>query len=188
MFIERSTEVHNGKYDYSLVDYKGATEKVKIICPRHGIFEQVASSHLWGNGCPICNQSHLENYVMRVLKSQKIKFETQKAFEWMTFRGEMHLDFFLPEQGIAIECQGEQHFVPSEFFGGEEVFIDNQARDKAKRDLCEAHGIKMLYFSDLGIEYPYPVIENPDTLLMEIWNTGEPDPTKWKDPELPFGL
>lgn len=188
LFIERSTEVHNGKYDYSLVDYKGATEKVKIICPRHGIFEQVASSHLWGNGCPICNQSHLENYVMRVLKSQKIKFETQKAFEWMTFRGKMHLDFFLPEQGIAIECQGEQHFVPSEFFGGEEVFIDNQARDKAKRDLCEAHGIKMLYFSDLGIEYPYPVIENPDTLLMEIWNTGEPDPTKWKDPELPFGL
>lgn len=188
LFIERSTEEHNGKYDYSLVDYKGATEKVKIICPRHGIFEQVASSHLWGNGCPICNQSHLENYVMRVLKSQKIKFETQKAFEWMTFRGKMHLDFFLPEQGIAIECQGEQHFVPSEFFGGEEVFIDNQARDKAKRDLCEAHGIKMLYFSDLGIEYPYPVIENPDTLLMEIWNTGEPDPTKWKDPELPFGL
>ena len=100
LFIERSTEVHNGKYDYSLVDYKGATEKVKIICPRHGIFEQVASSHLWGNGCPICNQSHLENYVMRVLKSQKIKFETQKAFEWMTFRGKMHLDFFLPEQGI----------------------------------------------------------------------------------------
>lgn len=188
LFIERSTEVHNGKYDYSLVDYKGATEKVKIICPRHGIFEQVASSHPWGNGCPICNQSHLENYVMRVLKSQKIKFETQKAFEWMTFRGKMHLDFFLPEQGIAIECQGEQHFVPSEFFGGEEVFIDNQARDKAKRDLCEAHGIKMLYFSDLGIEYPYPVIENPDTLLMEIWNTGEPDPTKWKDLELPFGL
>ena len=33
LFIERSTEVHNGKYDYSLVDYKGATEKVKIICP-----------------------------------------------------------------------------------------------------------------------------------------------------------
>lgn len=32
LFIERSTEVHNGKYDYSLVDYKGATEKVKIIC------------------------------------------------------------------------------------------------------------------------------------------------------------
>ena len=98
----------------------------------------------------------------------------------------MHLDFFLPEQGIAIECQGEQHFSPSEFFGGEEMFIDTQARDKAKRDLCEAQGIKMLYFSDLGIEYPYPVIENPDILLMEIWNTGAPDPTKWKDPELPL--
>lgn len=110
-----------------------------------------ASSHLWGNGCPICNQSHLEDYVMRVLKSQKIKFETQKAFEWMTFRGKMHLDFFLPEQGVAIECQGEQHFVPSEFFGGEAMYIDTLARDKAKRELCEAHGIKCYTFQILGL-------------------------------------
>lgn len=38
-FIEKANKVHNNKYDYYLVDYKGAFKKVKIICPIHGIFE-----------------------------------------------------------------------------------------------------------------------------------------------------
>jgi hypothetical protein len=54
-FIERSTKIHNGKYDYSLVDYKRSDTKVKIICPIHGIFEQLPQSHLKGNGCHQCS-------------------------------------------------------------------------------------------------------------------------------------
>ena len=40
IFIERSNSSHNYKYDYSLIDYKNNYTKVKIICPKHGIFEQ----------------------------------------------------------------------------------------------------------------------------------------------------
>ena len=39
-FIKRAKEIHGDKYDYSLVEYKGIYEKVKIICPIHGLFEQ----------------------------------------------------------------------------------------------------------------------------------------------------
>ena len=53
-FIEKSTTKHNNKYDYSLVEYKDAHTKVKIICPIHGEFEQEASSHIRGCGCKIC--------------------------------------------------------------------------------------------------------------------------------------
>lgn len=53
-FLNNCKIVHNNKYDYSLVDYKGAHYKIKIICPIHGEFEQVARSHLRGNGCPKC--------------------------------------------------------------------------------------------------------------------------------------
>ncbi|MCK9445844.1 hypothetical protein M0Q50_03010 [bacterium] len=53
-FIEKSTIVHNNKFDYSLVDYFTGHIKVKIICPEHGIFEQKPSSHLLGMGCPRC--------------------------------------------------------------------------------------------------------------------------------------
>ena len=53
-FIERARKIHGDKYDYSLVDYKNGGEKVKIICPKHGIFEQIAGNHLNGCNCPKC--------------------------------------------------------------------------------------------------------------------------------------
>ena len=187
LFIERSIKVHNGKYDYSLVDYKGALEKVKIICPYHGVFEQVASVHLWGSGCPICNQSHLEKEVMRLLKSQKIRFEYQKSFEWLTFKGKMHLDFFLPEQGIAIECQGEQHFYPCDYFGGNSSFKVTRSRDELKNKLCEEHGIMIVYYTNLDFVYHYPLIKDTSTLLKVIENRGIVDSSVlWEDPKLPL--
>jgi hypothetical protein len=48
--------VHGDKYDYSLVEYKGNKDKVKIICPEHGVFEQQPTNHIssQGQGCPVC--------------------------------------------------------------------------------------------------------------------------------------
>jgi very-short-patch-repair endonuclease len=56
-FIEKSINIHGGKYDYSLVDYVNARTKVKIICPIHDIFEQTPDTHSRGTGCPECGGS-----------------------------------------------------------------------------------------------------------------------------------
>jgi len=56
-FIKKARAVHGDKYDYSLVEYKNAKTKIKIICPIHGIFEQTPDSHLHGAGCSKCRQS-----------------------------------------------------------------------------------------------------------------------------------
>jgi len=54
-FVKEASIVHNNRYDYSLVDYKGMFEKVKIICPIHGVFEQIPSNHLHHKkGCAKC--------------------------------------------------------------------------------------------------------------------------------------
>lgn len=53
-FLEQAKEVHGDVYDYSMVEYKTTHDKVKIICPKHGIFEQVAKSHLNGHMCYDC--------------------------------------------------------------------------------------------------------------------------------------
>ena len=55
-FIQKAQQIHNQKYDYRLVDYKNAHSKVKIICPEHGVFEQLAYTHLQGRGCAKCSQ------------------------------------------------------------------------------------------------------------------------------------
>ena len=54
-FIKDAREEHGDKYDYSKVEYVNARTKVCIICPEHGEFWQVPSSHLSGRGCPKCS-------------------------------------------------------------------------------------------------------------------------------------
>jgi very-short-patch-repair endonuclease len=53
-FLERSTNVHASRYDYSLVMYKNNSTKVKIICKEHGIFKQTPNNHMSGAGCKKC--------------------------------------------------------------------------------------------------------------------------------------
>lgn len=53
-FIANAKSVHGDRYDYSLVEYLGAQEKVTIICPKHGSFEQIPNGHLGGKGCYEC--------------------------------------------------------------------------------------------------------------------------------------
>ena len=53
-FIKEATEKHNGKYDYSKVEYVNSKTKVCIICPEHDEFWQTPSAHLQGQGCPKC--------------------------------------------------------------------------------------------------------------------------------------
>lgn len=53
-FVRRAREKHGDKYDYSHVSYQGSTKKVRIMCPRHGMFEQTPTEHL-RRGCPKCN-------------------------------------------------------------------------------------------------------------------------------------
>lgn len=53
-FIANARKIHGDVYDYSLLEYIGTKEKVKIICPEHGEFWQTPNTHLRGAGCPKC--------------------------------------------------------------------------------------------------------------------------------------
>ena len=37
-FIARAKQIHGDKYDYANVIYRTRDDKVKIICPIHGVF------------------------------------------------------------------------------------------------------------------------------------------------------
>jgi very-short-patch-repair endonuclease len=53
-FINKATKMHKGKYNYSSINYNGAYDYVNIICPIHGDYRQLGSSHLSGKGCSKC--------------------------------------------------------------------------------------------------------------------------------------
>lgn len=72
-FIEEVNEIHNNKYDYSLVKYKNNETKVKIICPEHGIFDQKPSNHLMGKGCISCASNDKRDTKQDfILKAEKV--------------------------------------------------------------------------------------------------------------------
>jgi len=144
-FIKRARKIHGNRYDYSKVVYKGCYEKVCIICPKHGEFWQTPRSHLVGHGCHNCQNSILENNVSNILDKENIKYEERKCFKWL---GKQHLDFYLPKYNIAIECQGEQHFISKEHFGGDIGLNTRKKLDKKKYDLCCEKGIKIIYYTD----------------------------------------
>ena len=105
---------------------------------------------------------------MRILlEKNQIDYEEQKTFEWLKFKKPQFLDFYIPKCKIAIECQGEQHFQKSGWGRGEmgEKVIK---RDLNKLKLCEEHGIKVLYYTKLNINYPYSVFQNENEIIKEI--------------------
>ena len=61
-----------------------------------------------------------------------------------------------------------QHFKPIGYFGGQRQYDKQVKNDIIKRQLCENNNIKMLYYSNLGIDYPYQVYEDLEELLKEI--------------------
>lgn len=186
-FIEKARLVHEDKYDYSKVNYINTATKICIICPEHGEFWQTPNNHLFGAGCPTCPESNMEGEIRQFLLANNIVFEQEKSFDWLVYNRRMFLDFFLPEYGVAIECQGGQHFAPTQLFGGEEFYKLTLERDAAKKKLCEEHGINILYFSHAHIDYPYPVFESMRLLLKAIKNRGIiTDKSQWCDPELPL--
>ena len=55
-FLERATILHP-EYDYSNTIYRGSTENISIICPKHGEFTIYAGNFLYKNvSCPVCKQ------------------------------------------------------------------------------------------------------------------------------------
>lgn len=82
-FIERANQIHNNKFDYSLVDYKNAKTKVTIICPIHGEFEQLPNDHLRGNGCRQCSGKGLkltqEQFIQRADEIHNHQYDYSKV-------------------------------------------------------------------------------------------------------------
>lgn len=146
-FLRRANDVHEEKYDYSLVDYKNHYGKVEIICPIHGQFVQGAGSHLAGVGCPHCCESKGEKQIVSWLKKNKINFQRQKTFNNCKYKRQLYFDFYLPDYNLCIEYDGIQHFKPIKHFGGEGAFKESQKRDEFKNRFCKKNNIKLLRIS-----------------------------------------
>jgi hypothetical protein len=109
-FIKKSNYIHNNKYDYSCVNYINSFTPVKIICKKHGEFEQSPDVHLHKKcGCPYCiNKTEFKFFekIREIYPSIKRQYKV----EWCKNKSYLPYDFAIEDLNIIIEIDGEQHF------------------------------------------------------------------------------
>jgi hypothetical protein len=145
-FIMNAKKIHGKIYNYDLVEYKHNNKKVKIMCREHGIFEQKPTSHLNGRGCSKCKiKSKGELFIADWLD--------QKSFDGCKNTLPLRYDFYLPDNNMLIEYDGEPHFREVEYLGGKHGFELRKTNDKIKTEYalmnliyCVSHILKEKIF------------------------------------------
>ncbi len=160
-FITSCQEVHKDIYDYSLVKYVNNRNKIKIICKKHGEFDQIPKDHLRGRGCSKCRSSKGENLVSNLLKEKNIDYSSQYMFDDCKGKTrKLPFDFYLPEYNVCIEYDGKFHFEDIFGYGNETIKSDN-----IKDEFCKLKNIKLFrikYFQEkLDIEDMINYLSNP---------------------------
>lgn len=56
-YILEANQIHHNKYNYDQINYQNMTDKITIICNKHGKFKKRPLEHLKGSGCPRCSKA-----------------------------------------------------------------------------------------------------------------------------------
>lgn len=95
-----------------------------------------------------CLKSSYEKEIEKILMQNNISYIEQYSFSNLKGkRYPLRFDFAIFKDDrlcYLIEYQGEQHFYPIEFFGGEEDFKNRQWRDNLKKDYCKKNNIPLI--------------------------------------------
>lgn len=101
IFIEKASQAHGDRYDYSKVKYQNANTKVEIICPKHGSFWQSPSTHVSGSGCTKCSLTTVQYQIMSFVERHvDIKSNDRSVIN------PYELDIYVPSKNLAIEVNG----------------------------------------------------------------------------------
>lgn len=143
-FINRANKIHSSKYDYSKVKFNVLKDKVVIVCPKHGEFEQEAGAHLQGRGCPKCQRTYGEQLIANWLDLHCIDYVEQYPLQINDIL--LKLDFYIPKYNIIIEYNGEQHYkyVPYFHKGGMTDYDKQVSRDNLLKEYCINNKILLL--------------------------------------------
>lgn len=124
-------------------------------CGEHCYISSVELRAKRRGSCDKCKETYGEAKIRILLEQNNIAFEKEKTFEDCInpeTQRKYRFDFYV-NNCYVIEFDGAQHFIPIDYFGGEEYLEICQARDKIKNDYCREKHIPI-------IRIPYSHLEN----------------------------
>lgn len=98
------------------------------------------------SSCGCSHYSSMENFIATFLSENGINYISQARFDGCRNIYPLPFDFYLYEYNTIIEYDGEQHFRPIEYFGGEVGFKKQQHNDSIKNNYCLEHNINLIRF------------------------------------------
>lgn len=106
----------------------------------------IANRTYWNAGCPLLSGSHLERAVYQTLSNLGVAFQAEKTFDDFktTFDKFYRFDCYLDKEKLIIECDGEQHFIEVDQFGGKTGFQQTITSDNEKNLYSFANNIPIL--------------------------------------------
>ena len=136
-FISESKQIWRDKYDYSLTEYTGALNNIKIVY-NGVVYEQRASSHLLGLAPEFrSNEESLLrdkvylsdkegiNDIKEFLEKYNVEYELDKNLDNNIFQ------FYLPNKRMVVEYLSKEHYLIKDL-------------DKKKEDYCEDNYIDLI--------------------------------------------
>jgi very-short-patch-repair endonuclease len=153
-FEKKAIKAHGNKYSYDDVKYSCSKDKVKIFCNRcKRVFWQRPSDHLFGCGCPFCNESKGERAVIAYCVENNIRFEKYKKFDGLVYKKQLNYDFYFIDENILVEFDGDHHRKPVNYNGdidkANKDFEVRKKRDIRKNEYALKHNIPLLRISNI---------------------------------------
>lgn len=136
-FVEDARKTHGDKYDYSESNYVSSTEKIKIICPKHGSFYQFPYDHISGHGCPKCaniiskSENEIAEFIENLFGKENVIRRARNILP-----GNKEIDIYIPSKKIGIEYNGL--FWHSDSSGKNKWYHTNKTNE------CEKLGIRLI--------------------------------------------
>lgn len=147
-FIDQVWELVGNEYKVLTTDFELRSDKIKI---KHTIcgykYKVTPQKFLSGRRCPVCRESAGEAQVRAYLEKEGYQFFSQYPFDDLYAEKRLRFDFVVFDGDrvlFAVEYDGEQHYRPVEFWGGEKGFKRQKKRDELKNDYCLKKGIPLI--------------------------------------------
>jgi hypothetical protein len=161
-FIYQANILHEGKYDYSLTKYSLSSEKLTVICSRHGAFKQKPNDHLDGHGCPSCGVtiSTTETKLFDAVREihPDALNNDRSGVAGIGVKLPLELDIYIPSASLAIEVNGLRwHSSMQQDRQGRDWVINHQ---KKKLEACKANGVQLLNFYEDEINNQFDIVLN----------------------------
>lgn len=149
-FIKEAKEIWGDKYDYSLTEYTGALNDIKVIYDGV-VYNQRASSHLEGMAPEFRkNEDSLLKDIIRKgdetgkdeIEEFLIKYKIEYIRRYQV--GTLEFDFYLTSNRVFIEFKGRHHYEPIIELGGIKTLNKIINDDKLKESYCEDNYIDLI--------------------------------------------